>query len=118
MAVNFDSLSKRDTSIPGLDAVTRGGLPDTAATLVIGEPSGGKIVLGLQSIARAGAQREYQACHRQLEREVEQAPSRGEQAHSETERIREELTRLEQDKRSSGRASAEHREAIVRRRDP
>lgn len=47
------SLVKRATGIHGLDAVTRGGLPRSSATLVIGDPGCGKTVLGLQILARA-----------------------------------------------------------------
>ncbi len=53
MAANGERLIKRETGIPGLDAVTRGGLPAAGATLVIGAPGAGKTVLALQIIARA-----------------------------------------------------------------
>lgn len=46
-------LVKRATGIQGLDGVTRGGLPQGGATLVIGQPGCGKTVLGLQILARA-----------------------------------------------------------------
>lgn len=46
-------LAKRATGIPGLDAVTRGGLPAAGGVLVVGEAGSGKTVLGLQVLARA-----------------------------------------------------------------
>ncbi|MFW5969679.1 MAG: ATPase domain-containing protein [Halofilum sp. (in: g-proteobacteria)] len=46
-------LTKRPTGIPGLDAVTRGGLPDGGGVLVLGGPGSGKTVLGLQILANA-----------------------------------------------------------------
>jgi len=46
-------LRKRPTGIPGLDTVTRGGLPDGQATLVLGQSGAGKTVLGLQILAGA-----------------------------------------------------------------
>lgn len=47
------TLSKRATGIPGLDAVTHGGLPAGGAVLVLGESGAGKTVLGLNILARA-----------------------------------------------------------------
>ncbi len=44
-------LTKRSTGIIGLDAVTRGGLPDAGGVLVLGGPGSGKTVLGLQILA-------------------------------------------------------------------
>jgi circadian clock protein KaiC len=49
------ALKKRSTGIPGLDAVTGGGLPAAGATLVLGEPGAGKTALGLQILAGAVA---------------------------------------------------------------
>lgn len=46
-------LTKRPTGIPGLDAVTGGGLPDGGGVLVLGGPGSGKTVLGLQILASA-----------------------------------------------------------------
>lgn len=46
-------LSKRPTGLPGLDAITNGGLPDGQATLVVGGSGSGKTVLCLQILARA-----------------------------------------------------------------
>jgi len=46
-------LDKRPTGIPGLDRLSRGGLPDGQATLVVGEAGTGKTVLGLQILAHA-----------------------------------------------------------------
>jgi circadian clock protein KaiC len=46
-------LNKRPTGIPGLDAVTGGGLPDAGGVLVLGGPGSGKTVLGLQILAHA-----------------------------------------------------------------
>lgn len=49
-------LRKRPTGVPGLDALTRGGLPGHQATLVVGQAGTGKTVLGLQILAQAVAQ--------------------------------------------------------------
>ena len=46
-------LRKRETGIPGLDQVTRGGLPSGQATLVLGQAAAGKTVLSLQVLANA-----------------------------------------------------------------
>lgn len=46
-------LQKRATGIPGLDHVSRGGLPSGQATLVLGQAATGKTVLGLQMLAHA-----------------------------------------------------------------
>ncbi|MDX1608739.1 MAG: ATPase domain-containing protein [Halofilum sp. (in: g-proteobacteria)] len=46
-------LVKRPTGIPGLDALTHGGLPQHQATLVVGQAGTGKTVLGLQILAHA-----------------------------------------------------------------
>ncbi|WP_067561519.1 ATPase domain-containing protein [Halofilum ochraceum] len=46
-------LTKRPTGIAGLDAVTRGGLPDAGGVLVLGGPGAGKTILGLQILASA-----------------------------------------------------------------
>ncbi len=46
-------LTKRPTGIAGLDAVTRGGLPDAGGVLVLGGPGSGKTILGLQILASA-----------------------------------------------------------------
>jgi circadian clock protein KaiC len=51
-------LQKRATGIPGLDALTHGGLPDSQATLIIGRPGTGKTVLALQILANAIARGE------------------------------------------------------------
>ncbi len=53
MNENEMTLRKRETGIPGLDEVTRGGLPAGQATLVVGQAAAGKTVLGLQILARA-----------------------------------------------------------------
>ena len=45
------ALTKRPTGIAGLDAVTRGGLPDAGDVLVLGGPGSGKTILGLQILA-------------------------------------------------------------------
>jgi len=46
-------LEKRPTGVPGLDRLSRGGLPNAQATLVVGEAGTGKTVLGLQILAHA-----------------------------------------------------------------
>jgi circadian clock protein KaiC len=48
-----EHLVKRETGIPGLDTVTRGGLPAAGATLVMGSPGAGKTVMCLQLLAAA-----------------------------------------------------------------
>jgi len=49
-------LVKRPTGIAGLDEMTHGGLPRGQTTLVVGEMSAGKTVLGLQVLASAIAE--------------------------------------------------------------
>jgi len=44
------SISKAPTAIPGLDAVTRGGLPRGRTTVVFGGPGSGKTILALQTL--------------------------------------------------------------------
>lgn len=46
-------VAKRLTGIDGLDAATRGGLPEAGLTLVLGQAGTGKTVLGLQLLAAA-----------------------------------------------------------------
>lgn len=55
MSEDARRLRKRGTGIPGLDAVTRGGLPAAGATLVMGQAGAGKTILGLQIAAHAVA---------------------------------------------------------------
>lgn len=49
-------LEKRSTGIPGLDHLTRGGLPKHQATLILGQAGAGKTVLALQILAHAIAE--------------------------------------------------------------
>jgi len=49
-------LEKRSTGIPGLDRLTRGGLPEHQATLIVGQAGAGKTVLTLQILAHAIAE--------------------------------------------------------------
>jgi circadian clock protein KaiC len=51
-------ISKSPTRIPGLDAMTEGGLPKGAVTLVVGTAGAGKTVLALQTLAGAAQQGE------------------------------------------------------------
>ncbi|MDN3519708.1 circadian clock protein KaiC [Aquisalimonas lutea] len=58
MTTHTSRLIKQPTHIAGLDALTVGGLPASGTTLVIGQPSAGKTVLGLQLLAEALDQQE------------------------------------------------------------
>jgi len=53
MAQAETALTRRPTGIDGLDAVTRGGLPDAGGVLVLAGPGCGKTVLGLQILAHS-----------------------------------------------------------------
>ncbi len=64
-------LTKRATGIPGLDHMTRGGLPARSATLVVGGAGAGKTVLCLQILA-AGIQRGEGAVFVSFEESAEQ----------------------------------------------
>jgi circadian clock protein KaiC len=51
------SIDKLPTAVPGLDTLTRGGIPESRATLIVGRSGTGKTVLGLQlatHLARQG----------------------------------------------------------------
>ena len=56
--MNEQQLIKRATDIPGLDAMTGGGLPAAGGTLMLGRPAAGKTVLALQILAHAIARGE------------------------------------------------------------
>ena len=51
--MNEQQLTKRATGIPGLDAMTGGGVPAAGGTLLLGRPAAGKTVLALQILAQA-----------------------------------------------------------------
>jgi len=58
MSEQTPRLVKRPTGVPGLDQMTRGGLPAGSATLVLGQPGAGKTVLCLQILAAAAGRDE------------------------------------------------------------
>lgn len=48
-----ETLRKAPTGIPGVDAITRGGLPEARTTLILGGPGAGKTVLALETLVNA-----------------------------------------------------------------
>src|SRR5947209_8146222 len=50
-------LEKAPTGIEGFDEITRGGLPRSRTTLVMGGPGSGKTVFALQTLVHAGRRR-------------------------------------------------------------
>ena len=48
-----ETIRKAPTGIPGLDAITRGGLPEARTTLILGGPGAGKTVLALEALVNA-----------------------------------------------------------------
>ena len=48
-----ETVRKAATGIPGIDAITRGGLPESRTTLILGGPGAGKTVLALETLVNA-----------------------------------------------------------------
>jgi circadian clock protein KaiC len=48
-----ETVRKARTGIPGVDAITRGGLPEARTTLILGGPGAGKTVLALEALVNA-----------------------------------------------------------------
>lgn len=48
-----ETVRKAPTGIPGVDAITRGGLPEARTTLILGGPGAGKTVLALEALVNA-----------------------------------------------------------------
>lgn len=48
-----DAIRKAATGIDGVDAITRGGIPEARTTLILGGPGAGKTVLALESLVNA-----------------------------------------------------------------
>jgi len=48
-----ETVRKAATGISGVDAITRGGLPEARTTLILGGPGAGKTVLALESLVNA-----------------------------------------------------------------